>query len=102
MPPHLNEADMPLRQALTRSVAEEIGMRIVGDLCDRIGVPKVFPEPEVARADLARIQCKSLAALIAGLIAEHEPMLRAEYDGATVTVREIGGAGAMRFTVEAE
>lgn len=89
----------PLRQALIRSVAQEQGMRIVGDLCDQLGLPKVFPEPEVAKADLSRIRCKSLAGVIAGLIAEHEPMLRAEVDGATVTVREIGGAGVMRFTV---
>lgn len=98
MPPH-NQPAMPLRQALTRSVAEECGMRVVADLCDIIGIPKVFPEPEVAAADLARIRCKSLAALIVGLIAEHEPMLRAECDGTSVIVREVGGGGAMCFTV---
>lgn len=94
-PPH----HQPLRQQLIRSVAEEVGMRIVGDLCDQIGIPKVFPEPEVIAADLARIRCKSLASLIAGLLAEHEPMLRAEADGATVMVSVIGEREVMRFTV---
>jgi hypothetical protein len=60
------------------------------------------PEPEVHRATMSSLACKSLAATIAGLIAEHEPMLKAECDGATVTVREVGGSMAMRFTVEAE
>jgi hypothetical protein len=91
----------PLRQQLIRSVAEEYGMRIVGDLCDHIGIPKVFPEPEVAARDLARIRCKSLADTIAYLLAENEPLLRAEADGATVTVNVIGEREVMRFTVEA-
>jgi hypothetical protein len=94
---------MPLKQQLIRSCAEEgIGMRLVTDFCEQFGIPAVFPEPEVARADLARIRCKSLAGCIAKLIAEHEPMLKAEADGATVVVRERGGSAAMRFTVEAE
>jgi hypothetical protein len=78
----------PLRQQLIRSLAEE-GARLA--LCT--------PEPEVMDGIMRSVRCKSLAALIAGLIAEHEPMLKAECDGATVTVREVGGNGTMRFTV---
>ena len=66
------------------------------------GVPLglVAPEPEVARATIASVQCKSLARTVADLVNEHEPLLKAEADGATVTVRELGGPGVMRFTVE--
>ena len=57
------------------------------------------PEPEVLGGMMRSVRCKSLAATIAGLIVEHEPMLRASVDGATVTVREIGGDATMTFTV---
>jgi hypothetical protein len=62
--------------------------------------PALLPDPEVLKADLARIQCKTLASVIAGLIAEYEPMLKAEADGATVIVAEIGGGTAMKVTIE--
>lgn len=68
---------------------------------DMLGLPPTIAEPEVARATMDSLKCKSLAILIADLIAEHEPLLRAEVDGATVTVREIGDGGVMQFTVEA-
>lgn len=68
---------------------------------EALGLPVIVPEPEVLRADLAHIQCKSLADLLVSLVNEIEPMLRASNDGATVTVREVGGSGTMRFTVEA-
>jgi predicted component of type VI protein secretion system len=84
MPPHLTPAMDPLlRQSL-----------------EALGLPIVVPEPEVSRAAVRSVQCKSLASVIEALIADHEPMLRAERDGATVTVREIGGSALMRFTVE--
>lgn len=86
-PPHHQQA-MPLRQALVRSLAEE-GARLA--LCT--------PEPEVMGGIMRSIRCKSLAATIAGLIAEHEPMLRAECDGASVTVRDPDG-NVMRFEVK--
>lgn len=78
MPPHLTEATLPLH--------------LMGFALD---------EPEVAQATIGRVQCKSLAACVAGLIADHEPLLKAEYNGATVTVRERGGPAVMRFTIEA-
>jgi hypothetical protein len=65
-----------------------------------LGLPIVVPEPEVSRAAVRSVQCKSLASIIVEMIADQEPMLRAERDGATVTVREIGGSALMRFTVE--
>jgi hypothetical protein len=85
MPPHYQP---DLRQALLRSLAEE-GARLA--LCT--------PEPEVLGGMMKSIRCKSLAATLAGLIAEHEPMLRAECDGATVSVRDLGGSATMTFTV---
>ena len=69
---------------------------------EALGLPVMAPEPEVVARDLARIRCKTLAGIIAKLLAEHEPILKAEADGATVTVREIGGIGVMRFTVASE
>jgi hypothetical protein len=68
----------------------------LAELCERIGVPAVFPEPETLRADLARIQAKTLAGVIADLLNENEPLLKAEADGSTVTVR---GALAATMTV---
>lgn len=67
---------------------------------EALGLPVIVPEPEVTKAALRNIQCKSAAQVIAGLIADNEPMLRASVDGATVTLREIGGSGVMRFTIE--
>lgn len=88
-----------LRQQLTRSVAEEVGMRLVSDMCDSLGLPKVFPEPEVLRADFAHIQAKSLARIIANLITENEPLLKAEADGTVIAVDERGGSGGFVVTV---
>jgi hypothetical protein len=68
---------------------------------EMLGLPLVVQEPEVVARDLARIQCKSLARVIAGLIADNEPLLKAEADGATVIVQERGGPMVMRVTVEA-
>lgn len=67
-----------------------------------LGLPVIMPEPEVAAADLARIRARSLAGLIVSLINENEPMLCASFDGATVTVRERGSAGVMKFTIQGE
>lgn len=81
---------------------EELRQQMIRS-CAALGIgPALVPEPEVLRADLERIKCKSLAGLIAKLIAENEPMLRAECDGDTVTVREIGDSGTMRVTVVSE
>lgn len=66
---------------------------------DVLGLPRVFPEAEVLAADLSRIRCLTLADTIAHLIAEHEPMLRAEADGPNVSVRVVGDPEVMRFTV---
>lgn len=77
-----------LRQNLIRSLKE-------------LGLPPVLVELEVAESTLARCRHKSLARIIADLLNENEPLLKAEADGATVTVRERGGYAVMRFTVEA-
>lgn len=50
---------------------------------------------------LATGRHKALAGILADLLNDHEPLLHAEQDGATVTVSEKGGRVAMRFTVEA-
>lgn len=68
-------------------------------LRDALSMSLAIPEPEVLGAQLACVKCKSLAKLIVSLIAEHEPLLMADADGATVVVREVGGDGTMRFTV---
>lgn len=70
-------------------------------LREALGLSLVMPEPEVTLARLESLQCKSLACLIVGMIAEHEPLLHAECQGNTVVVREIGGGTEMRFTIEA-
>ena len=44
----------------------------------------------------------SLAEIIAALINENEPLLKAEHGGTTVTVRERGGPGVMIVTVETQ
>lgn len=77
-----------LRQDLIRSLNEH-----------GAGLSLVMPEPEVIAADLSRIRCRTLASTIAHLIADHEPMLRATVDGATVSVRVLGDPEIMRFTV---
>ena len=91
MPPHHQQA-LPheeLKRQLIRS-------------CAALGIaPVLVPEPEVLQRDLDRIQCKTLAKVIATLLAENEPLLTAEHDGATVTVREVGGDGVFKVTVEA-
>jgi hypothetical protein len=65
---------------------------------EMLGLPVIAQEPEVVAADLARIQCKTLASLITKFLNE-EPLLKATCNGATVTVREIGGTGEMQFTI---
>lgn len=75
-----------LRQALTDSL-------------QALGLPAIAPEPEVVQSALASANCRSLARIIAALVNENEPLLKAEHDGATVTVRERGGAAVMSFTV---
>jgi hypothetical protein len=64
-----------------------------------LGLPQIAPEPEVIASSLARIRARSLAGLIAGLINENEPLLRASFEGAAVTVREVGGGAVMQFTI---
>ena len=49
---------------------------------------------------LAQSNCRSLARIIADLINENEPMLRATHDGSTVTVAERCGPARMTFTIE--
>jgi hypothetical protein len=68
---------------------------------DALGLPAIMPEPEVLKAGVARVQTKALASVVANLIAEHEPLLYALADGTTVTVRERGGPGQFKITVEA-
>jgi len=75
------------RQDLLRSFAAEFG------------VPLHLVEPEVVRADLARIQAKSLARIIADLINANEPLLKAEADGEVIAVDERGGNGGFVVTV---
>lgn len=60
----------------------------------------LLPEPETLKADMNHIRCKSLASIIAGLINGNEPLLRAEADGSTIKVRELGGSAAMTIKVE--
>lgn len=67
---------------------------------EALGLPVIAPEPEMLRADLARVKARALARVIAGLINDNEPLLRADADGTTVTVRELGDNGVMRVTVE--
>lgn len=64
-----------------------------------LGLPTTLAEPEVIRADLARIQSKSLAKIIAALINENEPLLKAEQDGTVIAVDERGGPGGFVVTV---
>jgi hypothetical protein len=58
-----------------------------------------FPEPEVVQSALARANHKSLARIIAALVNENEPLLKAEQDGTTVTVRERGGPAVMLVSI---
>jgi hypothetical protein len=44
-------------------------------------------------------EAKSLARIVADLINDNEPLLKAEADQATVTVRERGGPGAFSINV---
>jgi len=52
------------------------------------------------RSALGRSNCRSLAKIITDLVNANEPLLRAQCDGATVTVAERGGPSSMTFTVE--
>jgi hypothetical protein len=70
-------------------------------MLDALGLPNVIPEPEVTRKAVASVQCRSLAAVIAELLNDNEPLLKAEANGASVTVRERGGPATMTFTVSA-
>ena len=85
MPPHLQ----PTNDAAPMTTREAFGMSLL------------LPEPEVLAAEMASINCRTLASIIAKLIVENEPLLKAECDGATVTVRERGGSCVMRVSVEA-
>jgi hypothetical protein len=66
---------------------------------EALGLPPIVPEPEVIQRDLARIRCKSLARIIAGLLNDSEPLLAASADGPSVTVRVKGESETMRFTI---
>ena len=57
-------------------------------------------EPEVVQSTLAAGRERSLANIIAALLNENEPLLKAEHNGKTVTVRERGGGAMLRFHVE--
>jgi len=65
-----------------------------------LGLPAVTPEPEVARAELARIKAHSLANSIAALVNDNEPLLNAKAKGNTITVSERGGPATFTFTVQ--
>lgn len=69
-----------------------------------LGLPAIMVEPEVSRAMLARAQTKALTELVTRLINDTEPMLRAESqkDGKSIVVRERGGTGVFRITVDAD
>ena len=86
----MSPSAIPANDAAKMNTREMFGMSL-----------SLLPEPEVLQAELAQINCKSLASVIVKLIAEHEPMLKAEADGTTITVRELGGTVAMTFTVSA-
>lgn len=59
-------------------------------------------EPEVVRSTLAAGRERSLANIIAALLNENEPLLKAEHNGATVTVRERGGGAMLRVQIKQE
>jgi len=80
---------------------EEVRQQLIRS-CSALGIgPALVPEPEVLGRQLAGIQCKTLTGLIVSLLNENEPLLHAESDGTTVTVRDRGGDAVMCFTVEA-
>jgi hypothetical protein len=66
-----------------------------------LGLPAVSVEPEVLRADLNRIQEKSLASILAALVNDNEPLLKADVTGNVITVSERGGQATFTFTVKA-
>lgn len=57
-------------------------------------------EPETVEATLTQARVRATASIIARLLNENEPMLRAKAEGATVTVQVIGERKVQRFTVE--
>ena len=63
-------------------------------------MPLLTLEPEVVQSTLSKARNRSLAGLIVALLTDNEPLLSASQDGASVTVREVGGGSVMRFTVE--
>lgn len=77
-------------------------MNQLATMLETLGLPVAMPEPEVAAAELAIIRARSLASIIAGLLNENEPMLKAQADGGTITVSYRGGGAVMRCTVEGD
>lgn len=75
-------------------------MNQLAQMFDALGLPPAIQEPEVAARELSHIRARSLAHIIAALVNENEPMLKAEADGATVTISERGGGAAMRLTID--
>jgi hypothetical protein len=75
-------------------------MSELATMLSALGLPSVTPEPEVLRADLARIQSKALANIIAALVNDNEPMLSAKANGNTITVSERGGPATFTFTIQ--
>lgn len=75
-------------------------MSDVATMLAALGLPSVLSEPEVIAADLGRIQSKSLATLIAALVNEHEPLLKAEASDNEITVTERGGQASFSVTVQ--
>jgi hypothetical protein len=71
--------------------------------CDRCGGLEVVNGP-MGRSMESRCKCgdDEPNALRGDPILDSEPMLKAEQDGETVTVRVRDGSATMRFTVEAK
>lgn len=67
-----------------------------------LGLPVIEPEPEVAKASVARAQVHALTAIIARMLTESEPLLKVDVsrDRKTIIVRERGGNGQFKITVE--
>jgi hypothetical protein len=83
MPPHLSPGNLAGRI----------------QMLEALGLPPIRPEPELLALAMQEIQCRTLAGLIAKLINENEPLLKAESLDATVTVSEIGSSGTFSFTI---
>jgi hypothetical protein len=72
------------------------------DLLASLGLPQVTPEPELVVAQIDRARAHSLGRIVTDLINEHEPMLRAEWNGATVIVCELGGKPILKIAITPE